>query len=54
MSVLSESQEKGNFHAYALGQQAQASPYTVESKEVMHALNTVLKKIYRERGDFHF
>ena len=43
MSVLSDSQEKGNFHAYVLRQQAEASPYTVESKEVMHALKTVLK-----------
>lgn len=50
MSVLSDSQEKGNFHAHALGRQAQASPYSVESKEVMHPLNTVLKKyIERER-----
>ena len=49
MSVLSDSQEKGNFCAHTLGRQAQASPYTVETKEVMHALNTVLKKyVYRE------
>lgn len=54
MSVLSDSQEKGNFHAYALRQQAQASPYTVESKEVMHALKTVLKAYIERELTFIF
>lgn len=58
MSVLSDSQEKGNFRAYALGQQAQASPYTAvllnPKRSCMHALNTVLKKYIEREVTFIF